>query len=66
MADREWVNPKYEEVIKYYVGQMRETATRRGIRGCNNCHGLRVIVVINPTTKEAFKAPCTACNPDGK
>ncbi|MFF4602200.1 hypothetical protein ACFY12_05500 [Streptomyces sp. NPDC001339] len=68
MADDEekyWVSPEYENVLKYYVGQMQETAKRRGLVPCNNCHGLRVIVVLNPETKEPFNAPCSQCNAGG-
>ncbi|MFE7133645.1 hypothetical protein ACFVIM_22575 [Streptomyces sp. NPDC057638] len=62
-SPREWVNPQYRDLVAHFRNEVRTTATRRGSTSCGVCHGLRVFVMADLSTRTPFSVSCLACNP---
>ncbi|MGA4840684.1 hypothetical protein [Streptomyces sp. G45] len=64
-ARNEWIDPRYEGTVTFYVQQIRQAASRHRIVACAHCHGLRLTVLLDPATKHPYRVPCSACDPSG-
>jgi DnaJ-class molecular chaperone len=57
----DWIDPQQEHVVEYFTTTVQEAARRRGIKPCDNCHGIGTVVMVNPKTREPFSVACSSC-----
>ncbi|MGP3686547.1 hypothetical protein ACTVZO_17875 [Streptomyces sp. IBSNAI002] len=57
----EWVDPRQEDVVRYFTTTVQEAARRRGITPCDTCHGIGTVVMVNLKTKQPFSVACSSC-----